>query len=201
VELKISCCKHQFNGVIAQNKISNSRRNDHLKVYVNLHHKQALGINKPYGQPIKTIEVHILVSRTIYSTLQLQTSQNFWGQGKEGSNDPYLFLFLLSVKLILATLTFKLESLTESSSQFPFTTLKTFYLQNTSSSLVLHKSIIHHKGELLKQNCIYLWKLCLSTKVTCWSGLAYIFGNFENFNRHIALPMLNCFELGLVTKV
>lgn len=78
MELKISCCKHQFKGVIAQNETSNSRRNDHLKVYVNPHHKQVLGIC-PFPQTTQKNHRSTHVFRTMHSTLQLQKSQNFLG--------------------------------------------------------------------------------------------------------------------------
>jgi hypothetical protein len=93
-------------------------------------------------QPIKIIEVHILVSRTTYSTLQL------FGGG--GNTDPNLVLFLLSVEIILATLTFKLESLTESSTQSPFTTFEESCLPPKDILTFGCAQKIHHKGELLK---------------------------------------------------
>lgn len=93
MELKISCCKHQFKGVIAQNK---TIIQGELIISRSM---STLTINKSWefvhsiGRPIKIIEVHILVSRTMnaFHSSNFKNHKTWFGDKSLGVKNDLLW--------------------------------------------------------------------------------------------------------------
>lgn len=159
MELKLSCCKHQFKGVIAQNKTSNSRRNDHLKVHVNPHHKQVLGIC-PFSWV--THKNHRSTYFSCHFNIQIGV--------------PNWIIFPIPIHY--------LESFLPPKHILTFGCPQKYSSQGWIVEIELHSSL---EALLINRWLVEMnWHTSLQILKTSIG---------------IALQMLNCFELGLVTKV